>query len=172
MKQNTNNFIHQMFNALSWEDEMKSFIKNIDCSDDVIWHRKREYSKIHQELAPLGYYVKKRAKPGCSITFKLNNLEGKADGWIYEDEKIIENIQIAIGFYGKKEADIDKDIMNGKDITNGGWVWDKLEDLYNRIETIIENKDKKQYENIDTLIVGSNNWFANRVSTAESGNQN
>ena len=157
-------FSHQEFSSSSWEEEIKSYIDALNCSDNVIWHRKREHKKINEELATLGYYVKYCFGDEESISFKLNEVEGKADGWIYKNGNEIESVQIAIAFYEKEEADIDRRIMNGEDVVVGGWVGERLSLLKNRIEKRVSTKVSMKYQDVDTLLIGVKDWFVRRLN--------
>ena len=157
-------FTHQEFCASDWENKLKEFIASLDCSDNIIWHRKREHKKINEELATLGYYVKYKYGKPENITFKLNKDQGKADGWIYDCGKKVETVQIAIAYYEQEEAEIDKRIMNGEDVVEGGWVGDRIEVLKSRIEERTEKKTNMNYEDIDTLLIGLRDWFVKRIN--------
>lgn len=144
---------------------MKLFIEEIDCSGNVIWHRKREYKKINEELASLGYYVKYHYGLDDSISFKLNREEGKADGWVLKNGKEIEAVQIAIAFYEQEEATIDRKIMDGEDVDVSGWVGERLSLLENRVEKRISKKTNMNYSDIDTLVIGVRDWFVRRLNS-------
>lgn len=158
-------FTHQVFESSSWEDEVKCYIDSLDCSDTDIWHRKRENKKINEELATLGYYVKYSFGNTNNISFKLNKNEGKIDGWIYENGKKIESIQIAIAFYEEEEAEIDRRTMKGEDIVDGGWVGNRISLLKKRIENRIIKKSNMGYQEIDTLLIGVRDWFVRRIKS-------
>lgn len=162
---NPNEFTHQEFFGSNWEDQVKSFIETIDCSDNVIWHRKRKFKKINEELATLGYYVKYHYGVDNSISFKLNAKEGKADGWVFKNGREIEIIQIAIAFYEQEEAEVDRRIMEGVDVVVSGWVGDRLSLLENRVEKRILKKTDMNYSNIDTLVIGVRGWFVRRLNS-------
>lgn len=157
-------FTHQVFYSSTWEEKIKTFISSLDCSDNVIWHRKRDCKKINEELATLGYYVKYHFGEGEAVSFKLNEVEGRADGWIYKNGKEIESVQIAIAFYEKEEADIDRIIMNDKDVVVGGWVGERLSLLKDRIERRISKKTNMKYQDIDTLLIGVRDWYVRRIN--------
>ena len=157
-------FTHQKFCASSWEAKLKEFIELLDCTDNIIWHRKSKHKKINEELATLGYYVKYRYGEDKSITFKLNETQGKADGWIYKHNAQIESVQIAIAYYDYEESKIDERTMNGEDIVVAGWVGDRIELLKDRVEKRITKKLKMPYENIDTLLIGVRDWFVRRIN--------
>ena len=157
-------FAHQEFNAFDWEVKLKEYIESLDCTDNLIWHRKRENKKINEELATLGYYVKYRFGKNKSITFKLNKAQNKADGWIYDHGTQIESVQIAIAYYEKEEADIDKKKMSGEDVVVGGWVGDRIEVLKDRVKERVSKKTNMSYKNIDTLLIGVRNWFVRRIN--------
>ena len=157
-------FAHQEFSASAWETKLKKFIESLDCSDNIIWHRKREHKKINEELATLGYYVKYQHGENENITFKLNKAQGKADGWIYNQGKQVESVQIAIAYYEQEEADIDKRRMNGEDVVVSGWVGDRIEVLKHRVKKRVTKKTNMSYENIDTLLIGVRGWFVKRIN--------
>ena len=157
-------FAHQKFCASSWEAKLKDFIESLDCTDNIIWYRKRKYKKISEELTTLGYYVKYRYGEDEHITFKLNETEGKIDGWIYKHDTQIESIQIAIAYYEHEEADIDRRRMNGEDIVKVGWVGDMIEQLKNRVEKRVAKKSNMSYQNIDTLLIGVRHWFVRSIN--------
>ncbi len=157
-------FTHQKFHASSWETKLKEFIESLDCSDNIIWYKKREHKKINEELSTLGYYVKYRYGVVENISFKLNETEGKADGWIFKNGAI-ETIQIAIAYYEKEEDIIDKRTMNGEDAATAGWVEERIRLLKDRIEKRIEKKSNMNYQNIDTLLIGVRDWFVRRINT-------
>ena len=157
-------FTFQEFSSYSWENQVKMFITSLDCSDNIIWYRKREHKKINEELATLGYYVKYHFGEDKNITFRLNREEGKADGWIYRNRKEIESVQIAIAFYEREEADIDRRRMNGEDVVVSGWVGEKLSLLKDRVEKRISKKTNMKYPNIDTLLIGVRRWFVSRIN--------
>jgi hypothetical protein len=157
-------FTHQNFCASSWEAKLKKFIESLDCTDNVIWHRKRKHKKINEELATLGYYVKYRYGENEGITFKLNEIEGKADGWIYEHGSQIESVQIAIAYYDQEEANIDKRTMNGEDIAAAGWVAERIALLKDRVEKRLTKKSNMNYHGIDTLLIGVRDWFIRSIN--------
>lgn len=158
-------FMHQEFSSRSWEDQVKSFITSLDCSDNIIWHRKREYKKVNEELVSLGYYVKYHYGEDESISFKLNKDEGKADGWVFKNGKEIEAVQIAIAFYEQEEADIDRRILDGEGVVVSGWVGERLSLLVDRVEKRISKKTNMNYPDIDTLVIGLRGWFVKRLNT-------
>ena len=157
--------MHQEFSSRSWEDQVKSFITSLDCSDNIIWHRKREYKKVNEELVSLGYYVKYHYGEDESISFKLNKDEGKADGWVFKNGKEIEAVQIAIAFYEQEEADIDRRILDGEGVVVSGWVGERLSLLVDRVEKRISKKTNMNYPDIDTLVIGLRGWFVKRLNT-------
>lgn len=161
----SNEFTHQEFSSCSWERQVKSFVEAIDRTDNVIWHKKREYKKINEELATLGYYVKYHYGLDDSISFKLNREEGKADGWVYKNGEEVEAIQIAIAFYEKQEAEIDRRTMEGEDVFVSGWVGERLSLLENRVENRISKKTNMNYSDIDTLVIGVRDWFVRRLNS-------
>ena len=159
-------FTHQIFSASDWEGTLKKFIESLDCSDNIIWHRKRKHKKIFEELTPLGFYVKYRYGEDKNISFKLNETQGKADAWVYKDNKEVESIQIAIAYYDNEELEVDRRTMNGEDFTVGDWVGSRLELLKGRVLKRVDKKfNKDGYQNIDTLLIGVNDFFARRVNT-------
>lgn len=158
-------FAHQRFCASDWETKLKQFIDALDCSDGVIWHRKREHKKINEELATLGFYVKYKYGKTKDIRFSLNKSEGKADGWIFKDGEAIETIQIAIAHYEQEEAISDRMTMNGEEIVVGGWVADRIKLLYDRVKIRITNKKSMDYHDIDTLLIGVRDWFVRKINT-------
>lgn len=157
-------FAHQKFCASGWEAKLKKFIELLDCTDNIIWHRKRKHKKINEELATLGYYVKYRYGEDESITFKLNKTEGKADGWIYKHGAQIESVQIVIAYYEQEEAKLDRRTMNGEDIVVAGWVGDRIELLKDRVEKRVAKKSNMSYQNIDTLLIGVRDWFVRSIN--------
>ncbi len=157
-------FTHQEFCASDWEAKLKFFIETLDCTDNIIWHRKRKHKKINEELATLGYYVKYRYGEDKSITFKLNETEGKVDGWIYKYGAQIESVQIVIAYYEQEEATIDEKRMRGKHVVPAGWVGDRIKLLKNRLKRRITKKSTMDYQNIDTLLVGVRFLFVHRIN--------
>lgn len=160
---NIDNFVHREFFANSWEPLVKDYISNLECDEKEIWYRKREHNKIFKELIVLGYYVKYKYKNNPEISFKLNEVEGKTDGWIYKNCKILESVQIVIAHYEKKEAEEDNKLMNGEDTVPSGWESDRMKLLAARTVKRIKDKISKQYQDIDILLVGVNNCFTRRL---------
>ncbi len=99
-----------------------------------------------------------------TITFKLNETEGKADGWVYKHGTQIKSVQIAIAYYEKEEANIDRKTMNGEDIVEAGGVGDRLELLKDRVEKRVTKKSNMSYQNIDTLLIGVRDWFVRSIN--------
>jgi hypothetical protein len=161
---NANDFAHRIFFADRWEMLVKDYINNLECDDNTIWYKKREHNKISEELITLGYYVKYRFGQNERISFRLNEVEGKEDGWIYENSNKIESVQIVIAYYEQKEAEEDNRTMRGEDIVPGGWVRDRIELLRQRIDQRIKKKIDKEYENIDLLLVGVKDCFVRRIN--------
>jgi hypothetical protein len=145
---NANDFAHRIFFADKWEMLVKNYINNLECADNTIWYKKREYKKISEELITLGYYVKYRFGHNERVSFSLNEVEGKEDGWIYENSKKIESVQIVIAYYEQKKAEEDNRTMRGEDIVPGGWIGDRIELLIQRIDQRIKKKIDKEYEDI------------------------
>jgi hypothetical protein len=164
IKVNANDFVHRMFFADKWELLVKDYISNLECDDNTIWYKKRERNKISEELITLGYYVKYRFGQNEKISFRLNEIEGKEDGWIYENSNKLESVQIVIAYYEQEEAEEDNRTMKGEDIVPGGWVRDRIELLKQRIDQRIKKKLYKKYENIDVLLVGVKDWFVRRIN--------
>lgn len=158
-------FAHKEFRAETWEYELQTFIDSLDRSDGVIWHRKKEHKKIHEELATLGYYVKYKYAGVEGIKFSLNKLEEKADGWVFQEGEKIESIQIAIAYYEHEDAIIDKRIMEGEDVVLGGWVVDSIKRMSGRVENRVKKKSGMGYLEIDTLLIGVRGWFARNLNT-------
>lgn len=163
----TNKFVYQTFQASEWEIKLKDFITSIDCTDNKIWHRKREYKKINEELVVLGYYVKYRFSENKNISFRLNNDEhGKIDGWIYEYDTLLESVQITIAYYEMEEFITDISLMNDdrkhKNIESR-WVGDKIKQSINRVAKRVKKKSDLNYQNIDTLLIGVRHWFVRRI---------
>lgn len=158
-------FSHKKFSAESWESELKDYINSIDCSDGIIWHRKREYKKINEELITLGYYVKYKYSGVKNIQFLLNRHEGKVDGWILHKDEKIESIQIVIAYYEHEDAIIDRRIMQGEDIVLSGWIVDAINLISERATNRAKKKADKEYQGIDTLLIGVRGWFARRLNT-------
>ncbi len=156
-------FSHQMFYASNWEDKLKEFIGSIDCTNNQIWHRSRAYKKVNEELASLGYNVKFRYGENRDISFKLNKSEGRTDGWVFDSGEKIESVQIAIAFYESEEAEIDKRLSNGENVVRGGWVYERMNLLKNRVEKRVEKKTNMDYSDIDTLLIGVRDWFVYRI---------
>jgi len=164
IKVNANDFVHRMFFTDKWEPLVKDYIRNLECDDNTIWYRKCKHKKIHKELIPLGYYVKYRFGQNAKIPFRLNEIEGKEDGWIYENSNKPESIQIVNAYYEREEAKEDNRTIKGEDIVPGGWVRNRIELLKQRIDQRIKKKLDKKYENIDVLLVGVNDWFVRRIN--------
>ena len=112
----------------------------------------------------MGYYAKYRYGEDEGITFKLNEIEGKADGWIYKNGSQIESVQIAIAFYDQEEANIDKRTMNSEDIAAAGWVAERIALLKDRVEKRLTKKLNMNYQGIDTLLIGVRDWFVRRIN--------
>jgi hypothetical protein len=157
-------FAHQKFCASDWEAKLKKLIESLDCTDNIIWHRKREHKKIYEELATLGYYVKYQYGEDESITFELNETQGKADGWIYKHGAQIESVQIVIAHYELEELNIDRKRMRGEHIVPAGWVGDRIKLLKDRIGKRVAKKSNMGYQNIDTLLIGVRDWFVRRIN--------
>lgn len=158
-------FTHQEFFASTWESQLKAFIDSLDCSDNIIWHKKRKHKKINEELATLGYYVKRLYTDGDRTSFRLNKAEGKVDGWIYQQGKQIESVQIAIAYYDKEEAELDRRTMKGENFVESGWVGDKIELLKKRVKFRVSEKSKMNYQDIDTLLIGVRDGFVRQINT-------
>lgn len=161
---NANDFVHKMFFADKWELLVKDYISNLQCDDNTIWYKKRERIKISEELITLGYYIKYRFGQNTKISFRLNEIEGKEDGWIYENSNKLASVQIVIAYYEDEEAEEDNRTMKGEDIVPGGWDGDRIELLKQRIDQRIKKKIDKKYENIDVLLVGVKDWFVRRTN--------
>lgn len=157
-------FAHQKFFASDWEAKLKNFIESLDCTDNIMWHRKRKHKKLNEELATLGFYVKYRYGEDESITFKLNETEGKADGWIYKHGAQIESVQIVTAYYEQEEANIDRKIMSDEHIVPTGWVGDRINLLRDRVGKRVAKKSNMSYQNIDTLLIGVSDWFVRRIN--------
>lgn len=157
-------FTHQVFYTSNWEDHINKFIEMLDISEGSIWRGNKEYKKINEELTVLGHYVKHQYGEDRCISFKLNEAEGKADGWVYRQGEIIEAVQIVIAYYEQQESDIDKKIMKGEDLVDGGWVGDRVNLLKCRAEKRITKKIDKGYKDIDTLLIGFRGWFVQRIN--------
>lgn len=155
----TFDFVHQTFNASNWESQLKEFIESIKCPDNAIWHRMREYKKINEELSVIGYYVKYRFGEDKAISFKLNDEQGVQDGWIYQNDKLIESVQITIAFYEKEESLRDGSIMNGTYKSKAQWVGDRINQLRDRVLERVKKKSDLNYQNIDTLLIGVREGF-------------
>src|SRR5450759_4182411 len=105
---NHSDFVHKTFRASKWESEIKAYIDNLPVPAHSIWHKEdRILKKASEELITLGYYVKYRYGVSDSIEFHLNMLQGKEDGWIFQDKKSRESVQIVIAYYEKEESDQD-----------------------------------------------------------------
>ncbi len=163
IKLNPNDFAHKMFSADEWEIAVKDYISNLECEDNTIWYKNRENKKISEELITLGYYVKYRFGQDEKISFRLNEEQGKEDGWIYENSIRSESVQIVIAYYDREEAEEDDRTMQGEDIVPGGWFRDRIELLKNRIEQRVKNKLNKNYKNINILLVGVKDCFVKNI---------
>lgn len=155
-------FANREFAKENWEDEIKKFILSLDKDDHIIWH-KRHWSlkKICEELTTLGYYVKYKYIDEDRISFRLNQTQEKIDGYIRQGGEPIETLQIVTSFYDKEENKLDQDLMQGKEVCTGGLVWDRLTITKERIKKRIKLKmsPKKNYKDIDTLLIGTRGWF-------------
>jgi hypothetical protein len=136
MNLNYSQFAHRRFHAKDSESDVKRYIEELLTEEDSIWYQRGKTSKkLYKELVPLVYYVKYRYGPKPSITFQLNEVEGdNIDGWVYENNSVIESVQITIAHYTKKEGDEDRRVINDRDYVPTGWVYDRVAELENRIE--------------------------------------
>lgn len=158
-------FAHKEFLKESWGDEVKNLISSLVIDDNVVWHKKhRSLKKINEELSTLGYYVKYKYSKAEGVSFYLNQAQGKIDGYICQNGCIIETVQIVITFYDKEESQRDKDLMEGKNSTECGWVEENLNFIKERIKDRINLKIDKCYKGIDTLLIGTRHWFVSRIS--------
>ena len=158
-------FAHQRFEAPTWEQLLKGFILNHPVSENKIWHKDRHLKKIDKELSVLGYYVKYRYGDGENVHFKLNETEGKVDGWVFINDKLHESVQIAIAWYEREEATFDEKLQAGEDPIKCDWVNDRMELLKNRCLERIKKKSRPSmgYVEIDTLLIGVRDCFVKRV---------
>lgn len=162
---NTNDFAHGEFSADNWESLVKDYIANLECHENQIWYKDgKQNKKISEELITLSYYVKYKYGPNPKISFRLNQIEGEEDGWIYKNRGILESVQIVIAYYDKEEAEEDRKIMKGEDVVTGGWVGDRMKLLEQRVKQRIKKKIEKKYRNIDVLLVGVKDWFIRRAN--------
>ena len=163
---NHSEFVHKNFRADEWESEVKAYIDNLSVPSNSLWHKEtRELQKAKEELVTLGYYVKYKYGIVDSIQFRLNPSEDAGeDGWIFQEGKQIESVQIVIAYYDEEEAKQDELVMSGKECCPGGWTFDRLEVLTTRVEQRIHKKVEKRYTDIDTLVVGVNRWFVSSIS--------
>lgn len=156
--------VHKRFRANEWELEIKGYIDDLPVRPNSIWYKEDKIlKKASEELITLGYYVKYKYGVNDSIEFCLNPDEGTVDGWIFQDGEQSESVQIVIAYYEEEEAKQDELAMSGKDCCPGGWRFDRLEVLANRVEQRIRKKVEKKYTDIDTLIVGVKGWFVRSV---------
>jgi hypothetical protein len=161
---NHSDFVHKNFRANEWELEVKTYIDNLPVRSNLIWYKEaRDLKKASEELITLGYYVKYKFGIVDSIQFCLNLSQDAVDGWIFQEGKQIESVQIVIAYYEEEEAKQDELTMSGKECCPGGWEIDRLEVLKTRVEQRIRKKVEKKYTKIDTLIVAVKGCFVRSV---------
>ena len=160
-------FVHRQFQANEWESSVKTYIKELPITEKLVWYKRdRVFKKFSEELVTLGYYVKYRYGTKPSISFKLNESKEAADGWVYENNSVIESIQITIAYYDEEEVDEDQRRRRDRNYCRARRVYDRLKLLEERVENRVKKKTEKEYkEDIDVLLVGVQDWFVARLCT-------
>ena len=65
-------FVFRKFRKTSWEDEVKTYIAEIELAPNEIWYKSHPIlKKINEELIPLGYYAKYEESGLDDISFQL-----------------------------------------------------------------------------------------------------
>jgi len=145
MNNQHNIFVFKQFYKDTWEDEVKSYIAEVEVSNNKIWYKNHPLlEKMDKELIPLGYYIKYDESGFANRSFKLKKNDDEADA-IISNSEVCATVQIVSAFYDSEEAKEDKALMQGEDISNAYWIENQLIEIKDRIINRIQNKNKKHY---------------------------